>query len=205
MHSTNLDKVPDLNRDRTLGAYWERQFCQLAGRPGYVVLPQQLGRTGAARAFYRDAQAWRQLVLPDVTLWGPKGCEHHEIKHKSPTRRGLYGLEKYRFDHLLLFARESGQAVYITVHNHALSGGRDGRSNNIAHWVTARVDDLDERWTMRSISPSWFGGKRASVEVLYWPEELFQPLVGHFFSRVPPRPDGGAPAIATDSVPKLAA
>ncbi len=201
MHSRTLDG------DRKLGAFWERQFCILAGTHGQVVLPQQLGRTGAARVFYRDAETWQQRILPDVTLWTSKGCEHHEIKHKSPTRNGgLYGLEKYRFDDLLWFARESKQAVYLTIHNHALSGGRDGRVNSIAHWVMARVDDLNERWTMRSFSSSWVDGKRTMVEVLYWPQWLFRPLAHHLSSQVPPRPSGGAAPVANVSrLLKLAA
>ena len=202
MHSRTLDG------DRKLGAFWERQFCILAGTHGQVVLPQQLGRTGAARVFYRDAETWQQRILPDVTLWTSKGCEHHEIKHKSPTRNGgLYGLEKYRFDDLLWFARESKQAVYLTIHNHALSGGRDGRVNSIAHWVMARVDDLNERWTMRSFSSSWVDGKRTMVEVLYWSQRLFQPLTQHLSCQMPPpRPSGGAAAVANVSrLLKLAA
>ena len=199
VHPTNLDNSPNLDRDRNLGAYWERQFCRLAGACGYVILPQQIGRTGAARVFYRDAETWQQRILPDVTLWISTKSEHHEIKHKSPTRRGLYGLERYRFDDLLWFARETKQAVYLTIHNHDLSGGRDGHVNSIAHWVTARIDDLNERWIMRSLSPTWMNGKRATAEVLYWPRHLFQPLAAHFPSRVPPRPSGGAAAIANVS------
>ncbi len=199
MHSRNLGDSPNLDRDRNLGAYWERQFCRLAGACGYLILPQQIGRTGAARVFYRDAETWQERILPDITLWSPKGCEHHEIKHKSPTRHGLYGLEKYRFDDLLWFSRKSKEPVFFTIHNHALSGGRDGRINSIAHWVTARVDDLNERWTMRSISPTWMNGERATSEVLYWPQWLFQPLARHLSSQVPPRPRGGAAAIAKGS------
>jgi hypothetical protein len=207
VHSTNLDNSPNLDRDRNLGAYWERQFCRLAGACGSVILPQQIGRTGAARVFYRDAETWQQRILPDVTLWTRTGCEHHEIKHKAPTRNGgLYGLEKYRFDDLLWFSRKSKEPVFLTIHNHALSGGRDGRVNSIAHWVTARIDDLNERWIMRSISSTWMNGKRATAEVFYWPQWLFRPLAHHLSSQVPPRPSGGAAAIANVSrLLKLAA
>lgn len=195
----------NLRADRNLGHYWERQFCVLAARRGNFIMLHQSGREQAAMGFYLAGREWRRVILPDVTLWSPRRtcCEHHEVKHKEPLRArdhagspGYYGLERYRFEALLEFARRTGTDVHYTIHNHRLAGGRGSRVNSIDHWFTANVCDLDGKWRWRNFAQSWVNGESRTVEICYWPETLFQPLIQHFASNGP-TPSGGGAAMAS--------
>jgi len=168
----------DLKGDRGLGEYWERQFCLLAFQEGYSFTPLQIGKNEAAVAWQRDEHEntkWNPFLLPDVVIWTSPG-EHHEVKHKNPTRFGTFGLEVYRFESLLRFAEETKQDVMYTIHNHDLSGGRDGKVNYIIHWVTANVLDLDGTWKGEYWGPSWVNGKEKRVPIYYWNTDLWIPL-----------------------------
>lgn len=170
----------DNRADRAIGAYWETKFCLLAAGYGLMFSPLQIGRKASAIAVSWQGKAWNTLTLPDVTIWTAPG-QHHEIKHKAPTPGGCFGLEVYRFDALLAFAAETQQAVFYTIHNHALAGGRDVKISDPAHWLTTNVNDL--RGKQRSIYPgkSWIAGKPVdNVPILYWPVALWQPLSAVF-------------------------
>lgn len=161
--------------DRKLGEYWERRFCEIAAEFGFVFSPLQIGRDIAAAAFWLEGKKWNQFTLPDITIWTAPG-QHHEIKHKNPTRSGRFGLEAYRFHALLDFAKITKQAIMYTIHNHDLSGGRNSPDNHITHWFTANVKDLDDKFFV-SNNPSWVNGKKVdNVTTYYWPVELWQPL-----------------------------
>ncbi len=160
--------------DRKLGRYWEEQFCKLATQYGRTYTPFQIDRSSAALAY--DANG-NHYVLPDVGIWSAPG-EYHEIKHKNPTRGGLYGLEKYRWESLLWFAHETQQKVYYTIHNHDLAGGRDVRGNDVEHWVTADVIALDQKWCIDGNGFSYVNGRKRRVPILFWPERLWSPLAG---------------------------
>jgi hypothetical protein len=136
----------------------------------------QLGRSASAAAWWGGHGKWRSLTLPDITIWTAPG-QHHEIKHKSPTASGLFGLEVYRFDALLAFANETQQAVYYTIHNHALAGGRDVKRNILAHWCTANVRDLVGRQAFTRPGSTYISGVRKdNIDIHYWPVALWQPL-----------------------------
>lgn len=167
----------DNRADRAIGATWERRFCELAADHGLLLSPLQIGRDNSAAAFWKDRQQWCSLTLPDITIWTAPG-QHHEIKHKEPTRDGLFGLEVYRFRALMMFAQATGQSVFYTIHNHALAGGRDNPRNRIEDWVTADVHSLDGRWMRRDDnSTSWVNGQKTSgIGIYYWPIGLWQPL-----------------------------
>lgn len=167
----------DNRADRALGMTWERHFCELAATHGLVFSPLQIGRADSACAFWKEGQKWHSLTLPDVTIWTAPG-QHHEIKHKAPTRDGCFGLEVYRFMALLSFARTTGQAVHYTIHNHALAGGRDSNVNNLDDWMTAEVRSLNGHWSRQQANgTSWIGGARhEGVSIYYWPSALWQPL-----------------------------
>lgn len=170
-----MQHCSDNSADRALGAFWERQFCKLAARHGLVFSPMQLGKGDSATAFWLSGQKWNHLTLPDVTVWTAPG-QHHEIKHKNPTRSGGFGLEAYRFHALLRFAKVTGQAVLYTIHNHDLSGGRDSAVNDLRHWLTADVRALDGKYTTAHNS-SWVNGAKADgLSLYYWPTRLWQPL-----------------------------
>jgi hypothetical protein len=166
----------NLDSDRKLGEYWERQFCFLAGNHGFAFTRNQANKAEAALAWERRADGkWDTYTLPDVSFWTTPG-QHHEIKHKSPTRYGCYGLEKYRFDALIWFAGTTGQPVFYTIHDHALSGGRDCTFNSIEHWRTASVTFLADNIQQTSFGSSWVDGVRKSVLIHYWPTSLWKPL-----------------------------
>lgn len=157
--------------DRGLGAYWEMQFCAMALLSGRSFSPLQLDHKGSAVA-YQQANVY---TLPDVTIWTHPG-EHHEIKHKNPTRSGMFGLEVYRYNALKWFARETKQDVLYTIHNHDLAGGRDVKLNDIAHWWTVNILKLDHNWREQRWGYSWVGGQRKEVSIYYWSIGLWQPL-----------------------------
>ena len=164
----------DLNADRELGKKWERNYCILAAKHGKCFTPHQIGRSQSAVAYKYDKK-WKILTLPDVTIWTAPG-EHHEIKHKNPDKSGCYGLEVYRFDILVEFAKETGQAIFYTIHDHDKAGGKLIEVNNINHWVTANIVELINRQQRTKKGYSWVNGKKELVDIHYWPSNLFQLL-----------------------------
>jgi len=174
-----MDHCSDNKADRKVGEYWEREFCKMAATAGMSFTPMQIGRTKSAQAFIRAGQRWNCYTLPDVTVWTFPG-QHHEIKHKSPTSWHTFGLEIYRFNALQWFAKETRQDVLYTIHNHALSGGRDGKDNDITHWFTANILELDGRWSSRSHVNSWVNGEKKRVPIYYWPVGSWHPLAEYW-------------------------
>jgi len=168
-YSVSRSHCTDNNKDRTVGAYWEKQFCVMAAGYGYVFTPLQLGRSKSAQYYANTSGKWNHYTLPDVTIWTHPG-QHHEIKHKDPTRAGMYGLEQYRLEALLRFADTTGQQVLYTIHNHALNGGRENQTNDIAHWFTADVTELNGHWDLYDKNGiSWVNGvKRTGIPIYYW-------------------------------------
>lgn len=169
----------DNKADRDIGEYWERQFCTMAAGYGLMFTPLQWNKTSSAVAAQRTPHGWHVLTLPDIAIWTAPG-QHHEIKHKSPTANGNYGLEVYRFNALLDFAAESGQAVMYTIHSHDLSGGREVRRNDIAHWLTVNVFDLVEKQSATYDGPSWVNGIRKIVPIHYWHRSLWMSLADYW-------------------------
>lgn len=164
--------------DREIGAFWERQFCLLSADVGKSFTPMQIGRDNSAMAFSKNGR-WNKYTLPDVTVWTAPG-EHHEIKHKNPTKNGMFGLEVYRFNALFWFARETQQDVMYTIHNHALAGGREIKENKIEHWITANILALNDNWVYTTNGNSWVNGQRKETQIHYWPISLWQPLVAYW-------------------------
>lgn len=154
-----------INDDRKLGEYWERQFCVMAAKHGFMFTPMQIGRNKSATAFY-GVSGWIRLILPDVTVWTAPG-QHHEIKHKSPTRYNQFGLEEYRLNSLLEFSKVTKQDVMYTIHNHALSGGRDISNNDIEHWLTCNVLNLTAH-DYQSMGNSYINGVKKECLIFYW-------------------------------------
>lgn len=165
----------DLQADRSLGEKWERNFCILAAQYGRSFTRHQFRKSAAANAYRLEGQKYHSVLLPDITLWSAPG-EHHEIKHKDPTRSGYFGLEKYRLDALIWFARETKQSVYYTIHNHALAGGRDVEINRIEDWVTVNVLALEHTFEKEDYGDTWCKGEKIRVKRLYWPSSLWIPL-----------------------------
>ena len=145
----------------------------MAGRYGFMFMANQVGRQGATIATKHS----KVYTMPDVILWTCPG-QHHEIKHKSPTRTGLYGLECYRFRALVDFANETQQAVFYTIHDHEKAGGRDIKINRLSDWVSADVRALDGQWSIHDPNgTSWVNGQRKeNVSIYYWPVCLWIPL-----------------------------
>lgn len=167
----------DNKADRDIGAYWERKFCDLSAGYGLMFTPLQIDKSGAATAYWKEGRNWQRLLLPDVVIWTYPG-QYHEIKHKTPTVHGSFGLEAYRFHSLLDFARKTRQAVFYTIHNHALSGGRDCKDNDIDHWVTVNILELDKQQSFTSNNGSSYvnGNKVNNISIYYWDTSLWKPL-----------------------------
>ena len=163
----------DIKGDRKLGAFWEQQFSKMAGKYGYSRIEQQTNRDGAAVFLGPDGH---YHVLPDVTLVKESRTEYHEVKHKNGTKFGTYGLEVYRFEALLLWARQTGEDVQYTIHDHDLAGGRDAKENDVAHWVTANVLDLEGPQSFEGHGWSYVDGEKRYVPMYYWPMTLWRPL-----------------------------
>lgn len=163
--------------DRALGDYWERVFCYMAATYGRSFTPLQIGRNDSAQAACILGGRWHKEVLPDVTIWTHPG-QHHEIKHKNPSRDGYFGLELYRFEALMWFAEETQQDVMYTIHNHDLSGGRDARENHIEHWFTVNVRELDGHWAKLRSHYSYYNGERTKTKIrqYFWSPDLWVPL-----------------------------
>lgn len=122
----------------------------------------------------------KAYTLPDVTIWSAPG-EHHEIKHKNPTRWNAFGLEVYRWEALLWFWNECKQSVWYTIHRWDLSpDGRDGRLNRMEDWWTCSVPKLERamRRKQHRILPgySWIAGEEQRTKICYWPVSLWTPL-----------------------------
>lgn len=171
----------DNERDREIGAHWERQFCVMAADHGKMFTPHQLPLAYKSAAAYNRAPdgSWNQCLLPDVTVWSAPG-EHHEIKHKNLTYDGCYGLEAYRLRPLVDFANETGQAVLYTIHDWQQAGAAHSEQevlNRLEDWFYANVLDLNGRFTATRSGPSWVRGKQQIVPIHYWTARRhFRPL-----------------------------
>jgi hypothetical protein len=167
----------DNDKDRKIGQLWERKFCEIASEFGYLFTPLQINHGVSIQAFSKNGKKWNRFTLPDVVIWTFPG-QHHEIKHKGPTPAGWFGLERYRFDALLAFAEKTRQDVMYTIHNHALTGGRDVLDNDIDHWVTANIHLLNGTWAhLQENGTSWVNGvKKTKVPIYYWDINLWIPL-----------------------------
>lgn len=172
----------NLEADRALGDYWERQFCAIAGKYGRSFTAHQIGRPKSAQSIHREGSRFHPLTLPDITIWTRPG-EHHEVKHKDARRKGDYGLERYRLEALLWFAEETGQSVYYTIHDHGMQPypsrlqRREARANHLDHWVTCSVVELADSIQRTDRNESYLRGDPRKVEICYWPRSLFQPVV----------------------------
>ncbi len=165
----------NLKQDRALGEQWERNFCRWAFVYKKSFTPMQIGRTESAIAWETRDHKYNPYTLPDITVWTSPG-EHHEIKHKNPTRHNSFGLEAYRFEALLWFSCETQQRVMYTIHNHDLSGGRNSLVDKLNHWATIDVKDLNNKWIMVRPGPSYMNGKKKIVPIYYWSIDLWMPL-----------------------------
>jgi len=163
----------NLKADRKLGEYWERQFCTMMADAGKMFTPMQIGRTESASAWSRSNGKWNHFTLPDVTIWTAPG-EHHELKHKTPTKGGRFGLERYRLDALIAFANETQDAVYYTIHDH--HGNRESFDNRCEDWVTADVLWLAKATHTEYEGESYVNGTCKKVPIMYWNKQLFRPL-----------------------------
>jgi len=147
-----------------------------------AAVEHQEGRDACAVAYTYKNGVWRKHPLPDVTIL-TAAVEHHEIRHKAPfclRNSGMptFGLEAYRLEHLLTFARETGETTMYTIHNHALNGGNNATDNHIKHWFTVNVLDLENRqvWTQPNGKSYVNGEYRSGIPIYYWPISMWMPL-----------------------------
>lgn len=165
----------DIQSARNLGGKWEQNLCELAARYSRSFTCHQYKKSEAANCWKRIDGQYHPYLLPDVTLWTAPG-EHHEVKHKDPMYGGYYGIEQYRWEPLLWFARETKQSVHYTIHDWEMAGGRDVEANRIEDWVTANVLDLDQ-FKKPGSWPSWRNGRTSDNEPGWkFHKGLFVPL-----------------------------
>ncbi len=163
----------DLTGDRNMGEYWEREFCWEMARRGKAFTAMQIGRKTSAQWHRPQGRKLLHFCLPDVTIW-TSPMEHHEIKHKTATHHGQYGLEKYRFEALLDFARETGQPVKYTIHDH--HGKRHKKEGVLADWITVDVMQLLDAEDGVYDGNSWVNSRKRRVPIMYWNATLWEPL-----------------------------
>lgn len=176
----SLNHCIDVQSDRALGALWDRNFCRLAASYGKMFTAHQIGRKTSATAYYKSNGEWRRTILPDITLWSAPG-EHHEIKHKSPTDSGYYGLEEYRLESLVHFAKETKQRVFYTIHDWSVPG-RDCTENCVTDWMTCEIGALINSG-QRAYFDSWVNGEKKRVPGRFWARHFWQPLVFLWWSQ----------------------
>lgn len=180
--------LSDNAADRELGATWERHFCRMAEWYGKSFLPQQIGRTGAATWRKGNRTQSQPALLPDITIFSWPG-EHHEIKHKAPSKyrrregMGSYGYERYRLRPLVDFRLETQQPVFCTVHDWEAAGAHrsnESMPNVLQDWRVVDVMTLDTYITEQRLSPDWLGtwvnGQAQQREGYYWPVSLWVSL-----------------------------
>lgn len=163
----------DVGIDRRLGEYWERVFCCMMAERGKMFTPMQIGRSTSVAAFSKTNGKWNRFTMPDVTVWTAPG-EHHELKHKTTTKYGSFGLELYRLDALVAFARETAQSVRYTIHDH--HGLRNDKTNRLQDWCSADVLTLANAEHQCHWGDSYVSGVRKRVQILYWNIRWFSPL-----------------------------
>src|SRR5262249_49384987 len=135
---SNGEHCADLEGDRKLGERCEREFCKLGLGYGKLLTPHQIGRASSAACAYSRIN---RFLLPDVTVWTAPG-EDHELKDKTATRTGFFGLEAYRLRALKNFADISKRHVYYTIHDH--HGERDQACFRDEDWLTVDINTLCE-------------------------------------------------------------
>ena len=174
-------RCQNLSVDRASGKYWEREFCVMAYKRGKIFTPHQWQRSESAVAYGKH---FKFLTLPDVTIWSSPG-EHHEIKNKNPSKRGYYGLEKYRIDALVEFDKACIGDVLYTIHNWEKAGLKNGKQegeNRIEDWFCSLCHELYETPDYKNHNDtSWVNGvQRTDIEIWYWEAERFYPLSSYW-------------------------
>jgi hypothetical protein len=163
---------------------WEANFCKLAAQHHRSFSPHQFCLRDKAANWYRPEKGQiYPLLLPDTTIWTAPG-EHHEIKHKEPTKNWpCYGLEKYRLDALLAFAEETRQSVLYTIHDWRRAGASTSSEpmrNCIDDWLTCDVlvlaDYIRAEHLTTNPFPTWYGGVPTTKPGYFWPTTLWRPL-----------------------------
>jgi len=163
--------------DRAVGAKWEARFQELANASGYTVTANQKNRSGAAVAV-GGRNGGSRLVLPDMLVLG-RPNQYHEIKHKNPTAYGSYGLEAYRFAHLLEIANQTDDLVLYTIHDWHRAGATNSRAdmeNRLEDWVTADVRLLQFEPRKTFPGKTYVNGTCEIADIHYWSADLWMPL-----------------------------
>lgn len=141
----------DKPADRAKGDRCERAFKVLVDSWGYrtELHPSDL-------SLWVDARVWPYPHL-------------HEIKGKTPTARGCFGLEVYRLEELL--ERDMpGHPTFYTVHNDSGMG--------VDAWLTVRVNRLPRSKQFRARWPSYHGTAVSMEDGFLWPATFFESLAG---------------------------
>ena len=150
----------NLTADRALGKEWERNFCRLAADYGFMFSPLQIGHNGSAVAYTRTDQKWNKFTLPDDRPSHPG--QHHEIKHKNPTRDG-WDSKSTGSTHGGLLLRQHGStcSTQSTTTTHPAG---EMAPNWIEHWLTVRVEDSGH--ARKQQLASYVNNKRRTHRVL---------------------------------------
>lgn len=173
--------------DRRLGEYWEAQFITMCKDIGWEAWPFAKKK---GPAFY-DPETKETFISPDVWILRRGDRQYAcEVKHKCPTKTGAYGLEKYRADSLLslgrLYRNQFGPVTSLyVIHNHALSGGRDCKINNILHWQAQTLETMQQNISGTWRGPTYWAGGVIEAEIHYYKTEIFIPAV-YFLDSVSP-------------------
>lgn len=166
--------LKDNASDRDRGHWAELRFCtEVAPKFGRVV-------TGAHRRVIRDGTLGAAQALPDsssydVVVSGGYFIERHEIKHKTVTPDGCYGLEEYRLRKLIAanaFTREEKILCFYTVLDHACDEWRTVPVVDLQRAAYAKLPGVRRDPAM----PTYFGGEADRRAGWYWPARLWRPI-----------------------------
>lgn len=160
----------DNRTDRAVGEAWEARFEDMAEGFGF-----ECHKPEAPETWWPD-----KGLLPDRLVQRDKRHEWHELKHKRPSRRHLFGLEAYRLDALLRLAKHVGDAVLYTIHNWEAAGARSAGEtvpNRIEDWVTIDVLELPDTISESVEKEStYYAGSKAKALIHYWDADAWDAL-----------------------------
>lgn len=164
--------------DRALGTSWEQQFIHMAELFGFE--GWQVSKLRGPTMEWRG----RRYISPDVWLLRRGDLQFAcEVKHKSPTALGSYGLEVYRAESLIdlqqHFVNQYGgvTSLYV-IHDWSRNADRASTRNVIHHWCAQRMDVLQQHILGPFVGKTYYNGAVCERPINYYTTSLFVPLIG---------------------------
>lgn len=163
--------------DRTLGEYWEDELVRIARLFGWEAwaFSRKKGST------FTDEKNQR-YISPDVWMLRRGAVQYAcEVKHKNPTAQGMYGLEVYRADGLVLlgekYQNEFGRVLPLyVIHDWTNNGNRDSKRNVLDDWVCESIFALQPYISGTHNGATYYHESVVTRPINYYEAARFQPL-----------------------------